>query len=126
VAGVRPAWYPLGQEALVVFDEQENPSVVVPSPVAPAPPSPNAIPFPAEANRALVGGPAFPVPFTFGWIYLNLNQTSVVAGPNPPEDPLAAQAWVTAIHDAQGRFSVGYNATMLDSAGNALHFTPGP
>jgi hypothetical protein len=27
--------------------------------------------------------------------------------------------------DAQGRFSVGFDAIQLDSACNALHFTPG-
>ncbi len=27
VAGVRPAWYPLGQEQIVIFDEEENPEV---------------------------------------------------------------------------------------------------
>jgi hypothetical protein len=28
--------------------------------------------------------------------------------------------------DAQGRFSVGFDAIKLDSACTALHFTPGP
>jgi hypothetical protein len=43
------------------------------------------------------------------------------AGANPPEDPAAAQAWVTAVMDAQGRFSVGFDAIQLDSACTALH-----
>jgi len=119
--GLRPAWYPLGQEALVTFDEQENPAVTPSFPVAPQPPEATVIPFPAEANRTQVGGPQLPVPFTFGWIYLNLNTANAVAGPNPPEDPGAAQAWVTTVHDAEGRFSVGYNAIQLDSATQARH-----
>jgi hypothetical protein len=72
-----------------------------------------------------VGGADLPVPFTFGWMYLNLNTTVVAAGANPPEDPAAAQAWVTAVMDAQGRFSVGFDAIKLDSACTALHFVPG-
>lgn len=124
--GVRPAWYPLGQEGLVTFDEQENPEVTPSFPVAPQPPQATIIPFPAEANRTAVGSAQFPVSFDFGWIYLNLNTTVAAAGSNPPEDPAAAQAWVTSVHDAEGRFSVGYNATQLDSATQARHVTPGP
>ena len=121
--GVRPPWYPLGQEGLVVFDEQENPSVITTFPVAPQPPSPNPIPFPAEANRTKVGSSKLPVPFAFGWIYLNLNFS---AGGPAPLDPASAQAWVVVVHDADGRFSVGYDALQLDSALSALHFTPHP
>jgi hypothetical protein len=65
------------------------------------------------------------VPFDFGWLYLNLNTTVPAAGNNPPEDPTAAQAWVTAEMDAAGRFSVGFPAIQLDSACTALHFVPG-
>jgi hypothetical protein len=125
VLGVRPAWYPLGQEGLVIFDEQENPSVPTTIPVSPQPPGESLIPFPAEAQRTAVGGSALPVPFDFGWLYLNLNTTVAAAGNNPPEDPAAAQAWVTAVMDADGRFSVGFDAIQLDSACNAVHFQPG-
>jgi hypothetical protein len=121
IPGVRPAWYPLGQEQIVVFDEQEQPFVVPPSPIAPQPPTPGILPFPAEAQRTKVNGPDFTVPFDFGWVFLNLNQSSAVAGANPPEDPLAAQAWVEVVHNAEGRFSVGHNAIQLDSATNASH-----
>jgi hypothetical protein len=98
VAG-RPSWYPLGHTQIVVFDEQEN---------ANAPSS--SAPFPAEANRTKVGSSNLPVPFTFGWIFLNLN---VPGAPAPPDE---AQAWVTTVHDADGRFSVGYDAIQLDNA----------
>jgi hypothetical protein len=120
IPGVRPPWFPLAEEQIVVFDEQEQPFVPDIPPVFPPPPPPPPV-FPAAAQRTDVGGPDLPVPFTFGWLYLNLNQVNAVAGPNPPEDPLAAQAWVTTVHDSQGRFSVGHAATQLDSAANANH-----
>jgi hypothetical protein len=123
--GVRPAWYPLGQEGIVIFDEQENPSVPTTIPVSPQPPGESLTPFPAEAQRTAVGGSALPVPFDFGWLFLNLNTVVAAAGANPPEDPSAAQAWVTAVMDAEGRFSVGFDAIQLDSACNATHGQPG-
>ena len=121
----RPSWFPLGQEGIVIFDEQENPDVPTTFPVSPQPPTQGISPFPAEAQRTAVGGADFPVPFDFGWLYLDLN-FSQANNPNPPEDPGAAQAWVQAVMDAQGRFSVGFDAIQLDSACNALHTgTPG-
>ena len=118
-----PPWFPLDQEGLVVFDEQEHPFIQQPFPVLP-PPQPPLIPFPAAAQRTRVGGTAFPVPFNFGWLYLNLNTTVVGAGTNPPADPAAAQAWVTAIMDASGKFSVGFDAIQLDRACSANHTHP--
>jgi hypothetical protein len=50
------------------------------------------------------------VPFNFGWLYLNLNST--VIGSQIPFEPLM-QNWVTAIMDADGRFSVGFDAFQL-------------
>jgi hypothetical protein len=125
VFGVRPPWYPLGQEGIVIFDEEETPEVPQTFPVSPQPPTNSVTPFPAEAQRTAVGGADFPVPFDFGWLYLNLNTTVAAAGANPPEDPAAAQAWVVTVMDADGRFSVGFDALRLDSACNALHFVPG-
>ncbi len=123
--GVRPSWYPLAQEGIVIFDEQETPNVPPVCTVSPCVPGTGLIPFPAEAQRTRVGGSSLPVPFTFGWIYADLNTTVVAAGSNPPEDPAAAQAWMTTIMDAQGRFSVGYSAIQLDSATTAQHTIPG-
>jgi hypothetical protein len=126
VAGTRPAWYPLGEEAIVIFDEQEQPQVPQSFPVSPQPPQQGLVPFPAEAQRTEVGGADLPVaPYSFGWLYLNLNTTVAVAGAVPPEDPRAAQAWVTVEMKAGGRFSIGYDAVKLDSACMALHFSPG-
>jgi hypothetical protein len=119
--GTVPTWFPLGQEQIVIFDEQENPEQPEVFPVSPQPPGDVINPFPAEANRSEVGGTEFPVTPSFGWLYLNLNTTVAAAGANPPEDPGAAQAWVTTQMDAEGRFSVGYDAIKLDSACNANH-----
>jgi len=122
--GVRPAWYPLGQEGIVIFDEQENPEVPASTPVSPQPIGTTLSPFPAETQRVQVGGSAFPVPFTFGWLYLDLNTTVAAAGNNPPEDTAAAQAYVIAEYEANGHFAAGVDAVKLDSACTANHFVP--
>ena len=120
-----PAWYPLGQEGVVVFDEQENPESVETTPISPQPPGQQLTPFPVETQRVVVGGSDLPVTATVGWLYLDLNTTVTAAGAVPPEDPAAAQAWVTTTIDASGRFSVGYDAIRLDSACGASHTVPG-
>jgi len=119
--GTTPAWYPLGQEQIVIFDEQEHPQVPQTFPVSPQPPQSGIIPFPAETQSTAVGGAAFPVPYKFGWLFLNLNTTVAAAGSVPPEDPAAAQAWVEAVMSALGRYSVGFDAIKLDSACTANH-----
>ncbi len=102
-----PAPFPLGQSQIVIFDEHENPDIPESSPFSPVIPGTSLIPFPWEANRTAVGGDDFPVPFDFGWLYLNLN--SAVAGSQVPFEPLM-QNWVTALMSANGRFSVGFDA----------------
>lgn len=116
----QPAWFPLGQQAIVIFDEEEQPDVPETFPVSPQPEEGGLIPFPAEAQRVTVNGPdgALPSPFEAGWMFLNLNQTNVAQGAVPPEVADAAQAWVTTVMSAEGRFSVGFNAIVLDSACN--------
>ena len=110
----RPAWFPLSQADVVAFDEMENPQDLCSfeGTVQPC--------FPLEAQRvSLQGGNVFgtdPTPdATFGWIYLNLN-TNVSGVTYPAANPAIAQAWVTTVQDADGRFSVGYDAIKLDSA----------
>ena len=120
--GRLPSWYPIGQEGIVIFDEQENPNRPPGCQISPCTTT-ESTPFPLETQRVAVGGPDFPVPFDFGWLYLDLNFDS--GSPDPAEDPLAQQAWVTTVMDADGRFSVGYDAIQLDSACNASHFIPG-
>jgi hypothetical protein len=124
--GTTPAWYPLGQEGIVIFDEQEHPQVAQTFPFSPQPPTGGLVPFPAEAQRTQVGGSVFPVPYAFGWLYLDLNTTVAAAGNNPPVDPSAAQAWVISTLATNGQFAVGIDAIRLDSACDANHFFPGP
>jgi hypothetical protein len=120
---VRPSWYPLGQENLVIFDETEQAQVPLSSPVSPAPPS-TFSPFPAESQRVAIGA-NLPVPFAAGWLYLNLNSTVTPAGSVPPSDPAAAQAWVSVkMGNAAGTFTVGYDAIQLDNASHAGHAVP--
>ncbi len=123
--GSRPSWYPLGQEGLVFFDEQEHPSVSTSIPVSPQPPSASLVPFPAETQRTILGGSTLPAPFSFGWLFLDLN-TSVAAAPgDPPIDPAAAQAWVVTTFAQNGQYAVGVEAIRLDSACAPQHFVPG-
>ncbi|HEX4965589.1 MAG TPA: hypothetical protein VF173_32565 [Thermoanaerobaculia bacterium] len=112
-AAGNPAWYPLGQEAIVTFDQRET---------AATPPA-SAKPFPAAAQRTRVGGGGLPTPFASGWAYLNLNTTVPAAGANPPEDPAADQAWVSVV-TADGRSLVGFDAMRYDSACQAKHTNP--
>jgi hypothetical protein len=122
--GVVPVWYPLGQEGIVIFDEQEHPVQPATVPVSPQPPNAALAPFPAETQRTQVGGASLAVPFSFGWMYLDLNTTVTAAGANPPVDPAAAQAWVVATMASNGHYAVGIDAIRLDSACAANHFVP--
>jgi hypothetical protein len=111
--GGNPPWFPLAQEGIVAFDEQEQTE---------DPFAPNA--FPAAANRVKIDGPTLPISFDSGWLFLDLNGSPTGAGANPPEDPAAQQAWVTVLHENKGRFTVGNRAVQLDTATTASHFTP--
>ncbi|HEX3557232.1 MAG TPA: hypothetical protein VIA62_28735 [Thermoanaerobaculia bacterium] len=119
----RPSWFPLGQEGIDIFDETEQVNTPQTFPFSPQPPQQGIIPFPAEAQRTVINGADFPVPFNFGWLYLDLN-TTISGNPNPPFDPAAAQAWVTVNMDSNGHFSVGFSAIQLDSACAPNHFVP--
>ena len=124
VCGSTPSWFPLGQEGVTIFDEQENPYIAPNWPFFPQPPVQMLAPFPAAAGKVRVNSADLPVPFNRGWMYLNLNTSVVAAGANPPEDPAAAQAFVSILFNNTGRYSVGNRATQLDSATNALHYFP--
>jgi hypothetical protein len=123
----RPAWFPLNQADVVAFDEQENPEDLCFAGDIVSPPLGGAQTcFPLEAQRvSLAGGNiigADPNPTAdFGWIYLNLNHTLAAAAGTDPF-PGVAQAWVTTVMRAEGRFSVGMDAIQLD---NACYTVPG-
>ena len=104
----RPAWFPLGQEAVIIFDEQEQP---VTSEECPSgdPTCTQTILIPNEANRVDVAADLLS-PFNFGWAYLNLQHPDTAYA-----DPFA-QMWLTATMDAEGRFSVGFSGIQLDNA----------
>jgi hypothetical protein len=113
---VSVGWFPLGQTDVVAFDEIENPTDLCfqGDNVSPATGGADAC-FPLEAQRIFVEGgnviaDDMGVPYEFGWLYLNLNHT-IVGDPFPG----VAQAWVTTVMDADGRFSVGYDAIQLDT-----------
>jgi hypothetical protein len=104
-----PSHFPLGQEQVVVFDEEENYEVPEGCQISPCPPTEGIIPFPWEAQRTEVGSSALPTTFSFGWMFLNLN---FINGGLPQFDPLM-QNWVSVVMDADGRFSVGFDAIQL-------------
>ncbi|HYL04627.1 MAG TPA: hypothetical protein VE075_01210 [Thermoanaerobaculia bacterium] len=110
-----PAWYPLGEEAVFELDNQENVLLTDAAPTSPALPKDHPL-FPAAAQRIR----GFPTLANAGWLYLDLNTFVVPAGPNPPFDPAAAQAWVTYVSPAYG-LSTGYEAVRFDSGCSPVH-----
>ncbi len=116
-----PPPMPLSQTQVVIFDEEENPEVPPPPPpISPLPPGIEFAACPYETQRVEVGSAALPTTFENGWVYLNLNTStgSVV-------DPFA-QAWVSTIMSAEGRYSVGLDAIQFDSACNPNTVLLGP
>jgi hypothetical protein len=104
-----------------VFDEEENFETPEGCQISPCPPGDTIIPFPWEAQRTEVGSSALPATPDFGWIFLNLN--SAVAGSQVPFEPLM-QNWVSVVMDAEGRFSVGFDAMQLGNVTEAVFFDP--
>jgi hypothetical protein len=104
--GTLPAWYPLGQESITAFDEQEHPQTIT-----------NVTPFPAATQMVQIGSTALPVSFPAGILWLDLN-TTVAGAAGPSTDFTAAQAWVQVI---DGKLGVLHNAQQYDSATNPSH-----
>jgi len=102
-----PDWYPLNERQVVFFDEEENPETACT--ISPCPEE--GILFPIEAQRVSISD--LDVAPESGWTYMNLNQiwTVIPLG----NVTFAAQAWVSAVHSAEGRFSAGLPAVQLDS-----------
>ena len=82
---------------LVIFDEEENPREVA-----------NSNAFPLTTQKVHVGGAALPVAQPFGWMMLDLWH----------RDSTHAQAWVSVIMSAEGRFSTGNEALRVDDLCN--------
>ncbi len=108
------AWYPLEATQIVIFDEQEQPVTADDCPSG-DPTCEQEILIPNEAQRVDVAADLL-TPFDFGWIYLNLQHTEVT----PIYGDTAAQSWVTAMMDAEGRFSVGFDAVHFDNANTPI------
>ncbi len=117
--GTNAPWFPLNQQQVVAFDEAEHPTQVclaAGSNVSP-PLGTTETCFPLESQSVsllsgAVGNPGDnpAPPYPFGWVYLNLNtSTGGVFDPT-------AQAWVTTVMSASGRFGIGYDAIQLDNA----------
>jgi hypothetical protein len=119
VCGGSVAWFPLSQADVVGFDEQEQCENLCFQGDNVSPPIGGADTcFPLEAQRVAVGGgnvagddfvPSSP----FGSLFLNLNTSTAAVGGIYNR---VAQAWVVTIMDADGRFSVGFDAIPLDNA----------
>jgi hypothetical protein len=114
------AWFPLLQNDAVAFDETENPSDLcflrdnVPPVIGG---TQRCFPLAAQRVPTATGNPIgdpLDVPYTFGWLYLNLNHTLKSGEPQMG----IAQSWVETAQSAAGRFSVGYHAIPLNNASN--------
>jgi hypothetical protein len=119
---VAPSWYPLGQEGFLIFDEQEQVAIVPSFPVCPQPPLVAVPVFPAATQRIRVNGPRFPVPFLYGWTYMDLNVFASYLPVQPP-DPNAAQAFLLSAHATNGR-GAAIEAFRLDSTCAPNHVVP--
>jgi hypothetical protein len=86
-----------GEEQLVVFDEQENASVVN-----------NSDAFPYSTQRVTVGSTAIPAQPNFGWLMLDLWHA----------DGTHAQGWVGSLLSGAGRFAAGHEAMRADDLCN--------
>jgi hypothetical protein len=114
-----PNFGDLFEQQIVVFDEFENPLTVTTG-------GPSGEPLPGaqctfcdEAQRVSVGED-ITTNSDFGWLYLNLNHATTRDALLGPGYTNIAQAWVTTVMDAEGRFSVGFDAIQLDNANTAV------
>ena len=120
-SGQTPSWFPLSQADVVAFDEFEHCTDLCFQGDVFSPPTGGVDTcIPLEAQRVSVTGgnligADFDPPYPFGWLYLNLNTDTSVAGGLPAYGS-TAQAWVETVMSADGRFSVGYDTVALDNA----------
>lgn len=112
--------FPLNQNQLVIFDEEENPELIPESRFSPGIPGVDILVCPWETQRTSIGSAQVPVEPDFGWLYLNLNTST-----GSVQDPYA-QAFVTTVMSAQGRFSVGFDAIQLNDLCSPTDVLLGP
>jgi hypothetical protein len=115
-----PNYGDLFEQQIVVFDEFENPLTVVTGGPSGEPTPGAQCTFCDEAQRVEVGGDGIITNADFGWLYLNLNHATTLDAALGPGYINIAQAWVSAVMDAEGRFSVGFDAIQLDNANTAV------
>jgi len=115
-----PNFGDLFEQQIVVFDEFENPLTVVTGGPSGEPVPGTQCTFCDETQRVEVGGDGITTNADFGWIYLNLNHATTLDATLGPGYINIAQAWVTDVMDAEGRFSVGFDAIQLDNANTAI------
>jgi hypothetical protein len=114
-------WFPLFQSAVQIFNEEEQPVFGGGFPIDPpltCPPFCFPYPAPAAANRVHVDSVNLPVPFNFGWIFLDLKNPFVAADP-------FAQSYVAWVVSTPGRYGVQTVATVLDSSCAPKRCIPG-
>jgi hypothetical protein len=92
-----PAWAPLGEYQMVVFDEEENATQIG-----------NSNAFPLATQRVHVGSPALPTQNSYGWLMLDLWHG----------DGTHAQGWVTVMLSSGGLFTSGHEAMRADDLCN--------
>jgi hypothetical protein len=129
-AGAGPAWAPLNETEVVVFDEQEDSEELCGfifgdggPPVSPpdVPLDEDPVCFPLETQCVDIEEEPLRPSFNFGWMFLNLNLNDTIADQtifdlDPGVDGNLAQSYVTTVRDALGRFSVGLSAIEISSA----------
>jgi hypothetical protein len=113
-----PPFFPLVQEQIVAFDDEEQVEGLEIPAVPPLPPE-VIVPFPGAAQKIAVGDEQLPVTFPRGFLVMNLN--TVVAGQTTNVgDPAASQNFVTMVH-ANRKHRMAVRGTALDDANNAEH-----
>ena len=115
-----PNYGELFEQQVVVFDEFENPLTVVTGGPSGEPTPGAQCTFCDETQRIQVGGEGIQTNADFGWLYLNLNHATTRDATLGVGYINIAQAWVTVVMDAEGRFSVGFDAIQLDNANTAI------
>ncbi|HET9226840.1 MAG TPA: hypothetical protein VFR31_09245 [Thermoanaerobaculia bacterium] len=95
--GTSPSWAPLGEYQMVVFDEEENSTLL-----------PDSQAFPLASQKVHVGSESLNVSENFGWLMIDLWHS----------DSKHAQGWVGVVMNAEGRFSVSHPAIRADDLCN--------